>query len=38
MLICPIKYDNEHGKESAWGMMMEPVRKDIECKISILKG
>jgi hypothetical protein len=30
VLICPIKYGNEHGKERAWGMMVESVRKDIE--------
>ena len=33
VLICPIKYGNEHGKERAWGMMVESVRKDIECML-----
>ena len=38
VLICPIKYGNEHGKERAWGMMVESVRKDIECTFGILKS
>jgi hypothetical protein len=38
VLIYPIKYGNEHGKERACGMMVESVRKEIECTFGILKS
>ena len=33
-----LKYGNEHGKERAWGRIVESVRKDIECNFGTLKG